>query len=242
MPKFPKQASRGRKAERWSPVHTPSPPVPPRIDPTSIRLHRPALRTPRQSLLVDSIRQNDLTYAIGPAGTGKTFLAAHCALESLKDGEVKRIVLSRPAVEAGEKLGFLPGDLDMKLDPFMRPLIEAIITLIGKADYEALRARDYIEVIPFAYIRGLNFKDTFLLLDECQNATPTQLKTALTRIGEGSTCVVALDPQQIDLDDPTQSAAYDLKRFEGVPGIGMVQFETSDVIRSRIVKTILQCY
>jgi phosphate starvation-inducible PhoH-like protein len=242
MPRFSKQKSYHK------PVHDPAyAPVPeavqvPKINPRSLTVKRVHPKNERQGQLLESIDENDLTFVIGPAGTGKTFTVVHAALMALRDDVVQRIIISRPAVTAGEDLGFLPGSVGEKMDPYLKPMLDAFRSLIGPQALQALRDNYYIEILPFAFMRGMNLSNAFVFLDEFQNATADQMKTALTRIGEGSVCVVAADPEQIDLEDKSLSSIHDMHRFRNVKGIGFTEFLPQDVLRSRIVRTVLGCY
>lgn len=198
----------------------------------------------KQTAALESIRVNDCTFLIGPAGTAKTFLAARYALEGLASGEFDHILIARPAVEAGDSIGYLPGKLLDKMMPFVRPVIDNL----GKSSHESrqlikgLLELEFIEVMSFTYLRGNSFDRTLMILDEIQNATPEQLKLGLTRAGEGSKIVVTGDPYQIDLDPDIPSAVEDLDRFRNQPGIGFLEFGMAEVVRSRMTKTILNAY
>ncbi|MDO9631702.1 MAG: PhoH family protein [Humidesulfovibrio sp.] len=190
-----------------------------------------------------SIRENDLVFAIGPAGTGKTYLAVALAVSALMKREVKRIILARPAVEAGEKLGFLPGDLAEKVNPYLRPLYDALHDMLDFARVQDMLATGVIEVAPLAFMRGRTLNDAFVILDEAQNTTPEQMKMFLTRLGFGSRCVVTGDVTQIDLPSHTRSGLVEARGIlAGVKGIGFVQFHEEDVIRHPLVGRIVQAY
>jgi phosphate starvation-inducible protein PhoH and related proteins len=200
-------------------------------------------KTAGQKSLVSAIEANSLTFAIGPAGTGKTFLAIVMAVRALKNREVSRLVLSRPAVEAGEKLGFLPGDLKDKVDPYLRPLYDALQELLDDGTTAKYLERGTIEVAPIAYMRGRTLSDAFVILDEAQNTSPEQLKMFLTRIGAGSKMVVTGDDTQIDLPRGQRSGLLDVERlFEGVDDIGVVRLDESDVVRHPLVGRIVAAY
>src|SRR6202166_760397 len=200
-------------------------------------------KTAGQKTLVSAIETNSLTFAIGPAGTGKTFLAIVMAVRALKNREVSRLVLSRPAVEAGEKLGFLPGDLKDKVDPSLRPLYDALQELLEEGTTAKYLERGTIEVAPIAYMRGRTLSDAFVILDEAQNTSPEQLKMFLTRIGAGSKMVVTGDDTQIDLPRGQRSGLLDVERlFEGVDDIGVVRLDESDVVRHPLVGRIVAAY
>ena len=196
-----------------------------------------------QKRYVDAIRDNTLVFGIGPAGTGKTYLAMACAIESLMSGLVKRIVLSRPAVEAGERLGFLPGDLNAKVDPYLRPLYDALFEMLGPEETARMMERGTIEIAPLAYMRGRTLNDAFVVLDEAQNTTHEQMKMFLTRLGFNSKMIVTGDVTQVDLAEGRGSG---LKIVADVlPGIDCIAFEeltAEDVVRHRIVAAIVEAY
>ncbi len=192
---------------------------------------------------VRAIRSNKLTFAVGPAGTGKTYLAMALAVVALRNKEVERIVLTRPAVEAGEKLGFLPGDLSQKVDPYLRPLFDALYEMMGAESYQRLQERGALEVAPLAYMRGRTLSDSFIILDEAQNTTPEQMKMFLTRFGAGSRVVVTGDITQTDLPAGRQSGLKQaLEVLRDVPGIAMVTLDQSDVVRHDLVQAIVRAY
>ena len=192
---------------------------------------------------VDSIRSHDINFGIGPAGTGKTYLAVACAVEALEQERIRRILLVRPAVEAGEKLGFLPGDLTQKIDPYLRPLYDALYELLGFERVEKLIERNVIEVAPLAYMRGRTLNDSFIILDESQNTTAEQMKMFLTRIGFGSTVVVTGDVTQIDLPPRTISGLKHVVRVLGdVKGLSFTHFGPKDVVRHPLVQRIVEAY
>ena len=200
-------------------------------------------RTPGQARYVDSIRQHDLTFATGPAGCGKTFLAVATAVEALKAGHIRKIVLVRPAVEAGESLGFLPGDLRAKLNPYLRPLMDALGDMVDFDQARTLMERDVIEVIPLAYMRGRTLTDAFVILDEAQNTTVAQMKMFLTRMGERSKMVVSGDATQQDLPKGMVSGLRDaLRRLKNIDSIGVVHLQASDIVRHRLVQRIVEAY
>ena len=205
------------------------------------RLIKP--KTAGQKRYVDSIRQNLVTFGIGPAGTGKTYLAVALAAFYLKNREVERIILTRPAVEAGEKLGFLPGDLQEKIDPYLRPLYDALADMFGFDQFQKLIARNIIEVAPLAYMRGRTLEESFIILDEAQNTTREQMKMFLTRMGNHSRVVVNGDNTQIDLADRKFSGLTEAEKvLAHVPGIGMVHFTDADVVRHDMVGRIIRAY
>ena len=192
---------------------------------------------------VRAIRSNELTFAVGPAGTGKTYLAMALAVVALRNKEVERIVLTRPAVEAGEKLGFLPGDLSQKVDPYLRPLFDALYEMMGAESYQRLQERGVLEVAPLAYMRGRTLSDSFIILDEAQNTTPEQMKMFLTRFGAGSRVVVTGDITQTDLPAGRQSGLKQAREvLRDVPGIAMVTLDQSDVVRHDLVQAIVRAY
>ena len=200
-------------------------------------------RTPHQVEYIEKILASDLTFGIGPAGTGKTYLAVACAVDALERDKVKRIVLARPAVEAGERLGFLPGDLAQKGDPYLRPLYDALFDLMGFEKTGKLLERGAIELAPLAYMRGRTLNHAFIILDEAQNTTPEQMKMFLTRIGFGAKVVVNGDVTQIDLPRGHKSGLIEARRIlEGVRGIAFTQFGAQDVVRHPLVARIIDAY
>ncbi len=211
---------------------------------TTTRQGRPLrARTPRQRAFIDAIERHDLTLAIGPAGTGKTFLATIQAVRFLQEQRVERIVLTRPAVEAGERLGFLPGDLQQKVDPYLRPLYDALHTLLGSERTAALQEKGVIEVAPLAYMRGRTLADSFVILDEAQNTTPAQMRMTLTRLGENSRMVVTGDITQIDLPPGQPSGLIEAAEvLGGVEGVALCRFNDADVVRHPLVQRLVQAY
>jgi phosphate starvation-inducible PhoH-like protein len=200
-------------------------------------------RTLRQKHFIDAIERHDLTFAIGPAGTGKTFLATVQAVRLLQERRVERLVLTRPAVEAGERLGFLPGDLQQKVDPFLRPLYDALHTLLGRERAEQLQEKGVIEVAPLAYMRGRTLSDAFVILDEAQNTTSAQMRMALTRLGENSRMVVTGDITQIDLPPGQVSGLVEAEQvLAGVEGVAICRFGNVDVVRHPLVQRLVQAY
>jgi phosphate starvation-inducible PhoH-like protein len=200
-------------------------------------------RTPNQVAYLDAIRAHDISFGIGPAGTGKTYLAVACAVDALERDAVKRIVLVRPAVEAGERLGFLPGDLAQKVDPYLRPLYDALYDLMGFDKAAKLFERQTIELAPLAYMRGRTLNHSFIILDEAQNTTPEQMKMFLTRIGFGTKAVVTGDITQIDLARGQKSGLIEAERvLKGVRGIAFVRFTSADVVRHPLVQKIIDAY
>ena len=200
-------------------------------------------RTPRQHQYLQQILSHDITFGLGPAGTGKTFLAVACAVDALERAAVQRIILTRPAVEAGERLGFLPGDLTQKVDPYLRPLYDALYDLLGFDRVTKAFEKGQLEVAPLAFMRGRTLNHAFVILDEAQNTTPEQMKMFLTRIGFGSRCVVTGDTSQIDLPRGTQSGLIDAEHvLARVKGIAMTRFTSSDVVRHPLVARIVEAY
>jgi phosphate starvation-inducible PhoH-like protein len=200
-------------------------------------------RTPNQSVYLDNIANHDITFGIGPAGTGKTYLAVACAVDALERSAVQRIVLTRPAVEAGEKLGFLPGDLTQKVDPYLRPLYDALYDLMGFERVTKAFERNALEIAPLAFMRGRTLNNAFVILDEAQNTTPEQMKMFLTRIGFGSKCVVTGDVSQIDLPKGQLSGLIDAERvLRRVKGIAHTRFTSADVVRHPLVARIVDAY
>lgn len=205
------------------------------------RLIKP--KTLGQKRYVDSIRKNLVTFGIGPAGTGKTYLAVALATFYLKNREVERIILTRPAVEAGEKLGFLPGDLQEKIDPYLRPLYDALADMFGYDQFQKMIDRNIIEVAPLAYMRGRTLEESFIILDEAQNTTREQMKMFLTRMGNHSRVVVNGDATQIDLVDRRMSGLTEAEKIlKDVRGVGMVYFSDEDVVRHDMVGRIIRAY
>ncbi|HEX3062079.1 MAG TPA: PhoH family protein [Usitatibacter sp.] len=200
-------------------------------------------RTPRQAQYLQQMRSNDITFCVGPAGTGKTFLAVAAAVDALERDAVKRIILTRPAVEAGEKLGFLPGDLAQKVDPYLRPLYDALYDLMGYDQVMRSFDRGAIEIAPLAFMRGRTLNHAFIILDEAQNTTPEQMKMFLTRIGFGSKAVVTGDVTQVDLPKSQVSGLGDARSvLEGVRGIAVTEFQSDDVVRHPLVQAIVDAY
>ena len=200
-------------------------------------------KTLGQKKYVESIRTNTVTLGIGPAGTGKTYLAVAMAVQAFKAHEINRIILTRPAVEAGEKLGFLPGDLQNKVDPYLRPLYDALFDMLGAETFQKYQEKGNIEVAPLAYMRGRTLDDSFIILDEAQNTTPEQMKMFLTRLGFNSKAVITGDITQIDLPDSKKSGLIEAQRvLREVEDIAIVTFTEKDVVRHKIVQDIIKAY
>ncbi|WP_456401212.1 PhoH family protein [Persephonella sp.] len=200
-------------------------------------------KTETQIKYVETIRKNDITFGVGPAGTGKTYLAMAMAVSYLKQNRVNRIILTRPAVEAGEKLGFLPGSLTEKVDPYLRPLYDALYEMVDAGKISDMLEKNVIEIAPLAFMRGRTLNDAFIILDEAQNTTKEQMKMFLTRIGFGSKAVITGDITQIDLPKVSQSGLVEaLKVLKGIEGIGFVKFNEKDVVRHPVVQRIIKAY
>lgn len=200
-------------------------------------------KTLGQKKYVDSIKANTITFGVGPAGTGKTYLAVALAVRAFKAHEIQRIILTRPAVEAGEKLGFLPGDLQNKVDPYLRPLYDALFEMMGAENYQRNLEKGFIEVAPLAYMRGRTLDDSFIILDEAQNTTPEQMKMFLTRLGFNSKMVITGDVTQIDLPDAKRSGLVEaVKVLKNVDGIAINRFSEKDVVRHKLVQDIVKAY
>ncbi len=207
------------------------------------RRHELRARTPNQAHYLESIAGNDITFGIGPAGTGKTYLAVACAVDALERSAVQRIVLTRPAVEAGERLGFLPGDLTQKIDPYLRPLYDALYDLMGYEKVQKAFERNALEIAPLAFMRGRTLNNAFVILDEAQNTTPEQMKMFLTRIGFGARAVVTGDVSQIDLPKTQLSGLIDAERvLKRIKGIAICRFTSADVVRHPLVARIVDAY
>ncbi len=200
-------------------------------------------KTLNQQRLVDETRENDLVFALGPAGTGKTYISVALAVQALKSKAVKKIIISRPAVEAGENLGFLPGDLKEKIDPYLRPIYDALNDMIPYEKLSYYMEREIIEIAPLAYMRGRTLNNAFILLDEAQNTTPMQMKMFMTRMGPESKMIITGDPTQIDLPSNQRSGLTEAIRIlKDVKGIGFVELTEKDVVRHRLVKDIIDAY
>ena len=200
-------------------------------------------RTPGQAAYVEAIRNNELIFAIGPAGTGKTYLAVAMAVEALKSERIRKIVLVRPAVEAGESLGFLPGDLQAKINPYLRPLLDALNEMIDYDQIKRLMEKDVIEVIPLAYMRGRTLNEAFIILDEAQNTTVSQMKMFLTRMGQESKIVASGDVTQMDLPSNSRSGLTDaIHRLSKIEGVSVVKMSKADIVRHRLVQDIVRAY
>ena len=220
----------------------------PRADTRDVVLFTPTggvvkAKTPGQTRLVESARQNDIVFAVGPAGTGKTYVAVALAVSALKSRQVKRLVISRPAVEAGESLGFLPGDFRDKIDPYLRPLYDALEDMMPRDKLAASLDQNTVEIVPLAYMRGRTLSNAFVILDEAQNATTAQMKMFLTRLGPGSRCIVTGDVTQTDLPRRADSGLVQATHIlQNVDGIDFVEFNRGDVVRHRLVKDIIEAY
>ncbi len=200
-------------------------------------------RTVNQKLYVDTIRSHTMTFGVGPAGTGKTYLAMALAVAALDARQVSRIILTRPAVEAGERLGFLPGDLMAKVDPYLRPLFDALYDMMDGEQVTAHLERGVVEVAPLAFMRGRTLNDAFIILDEAQNTTKEQMRMFLTRLGMGSKVVVTGDPTQVDLPRDSLSGLVEAARIlQNVPDIGIIHFDRNDVVRHKLVQRIVEAY
>jgi len=200
-------------------------------------------KTLGQKKYVDAMRKNTITLGIGPAGTGKTFLAVAMAVRAFRAHEVNRIILTRPAVEAGEKLGFLPGDLQNKVDPYLRPLYDALFEMLGVENYHKYVERGNIEIAPLAYMRGRTLDESYIILDEAQNTTPEQMKMFLTRLGSSSKAVITGDVTQIDLPDPRRSGLVEAaKVLKYIDDIAIIRFSEKDVVRHKLVQEIIKAY
>lgn len=200
-------------------------------------------KTPNQAVYIDVVKKNDICFAIGPAGTGKTYMAVAFAVASLKQGRVQKIVLARPAVEAGESLGFLPGDFREKIDPYLRPLYDALQDMIPPEQLRGYVEKGIIEIVPLAYMRGRTLNNAFVILDEAQNSTMTQMKMFLTRLGPNSKSIITGDDTQVDLPTRTTSGLIHVQRIlRNVEGVGFVFFEKKDVVRHKLVKDIIEAY
>lgn len=201
------------------------------------------VKTVNQQKLVQSVKDNDLVFALGPAGTGKTYISVAMAVRALKNKQVKKIIITRPAVEAGENLGFLPGDLKEKIDPYLRPIYDALHDMIPFEKLGYYMEREIIEIAPLAYMRGRTLNNAFILLDEAQNTTPMQMKMFLTRMGPNSKMIVTGDTSQIDLPSNQRSGLKEAVRIlNQTPGIGFVELNERDVVRHRLVKSIIEAY
>lgn len=200
-------------------------------------------RSENQKNYIEAVFANDLVISAGPAGTGKTFLACACALRALELGMVQRIVVTRPIVEAGEKLGFLPGDIEEKVDPYLRPIYDAFYSMLGTEKFNALKYNNRLEIVPLAYMRGRTLEQAFIILDEAQNTLPAQMKMFLTRMGVGSKMIINGDLSQIDLPNKKESGLlHALAVLNKVPGVAAVQFTGEDVVRHPLVKNIIAAY
>lgn len=242
----PLPARRGKAAAAKAAAEAPSESqdaLPPDSPVLKTRKHDLRGRTPHQSQYLNAILEHDITFGVGPAGTGKTYLAVACAVDALERDAVQRIVLTRPAVEAGERLGFLPGDLAQKVDPYLRPLYDALYDLLGFDRTQKLFEKQAIEIAPLAYMRGRTLNHAFIILDEAQNTTPEQMKMFLTRIGFGSKAVITGDVTQVDLHHGQKSGLVDaLSVLHDVRGIAFSRFTSADVVRHPLVARIVDAY
>ncbi len=215
------------------------------VPPVMIRTRKKTIvpRSTTQIRYMEALVRNDIIFALGPAGTGKTYLAVAQAVSQLITGSVDRLILSRPAVEAGERLGFLPGDMKEKVDPYLRPLYDALYDTLPAEQVERRISSGEIEIAPIAFMRGRTLAESFIILDEAQNTTPNQMKMFLTRFGMNSRMVICGDPRQVDLPDPSKSGLADaVSRLEGVEGVAVVRFNAADVVRHPIVGRIVEAY
>lgn len=200
-------------------------------------------KTPTQKIYAESVSKNDICFAIGPAGTGKTYLAVAFAVSALKKGIVQKIVLARPAVEAGESLGFLPGDLKEKIDPYLRPLLDALQEMLPPDQLRSYLEKEVIEIVPLAYMRGRTLNHAYVILDEAQNATAVQMKMFLTRLGPNSKAIITGDVTQIDLPSSTYSGLIQVQQIlQNVDGVEFIYFNKQDVVRHKLVKDIINAY
>jgi len=200
-------------------------------------------RSPNQAAYLKALEERDLVFALGPAGTGKTYLAVAAAVSFMRQRRIERIILSRPAVEAGERLGFLPGDLKEKVDPYLRPLYDALQDMLPEGKLQTRIEQGMIEIAPLAFMRGRTLSHAFIILDEAQNTTPSQMKMFLTRLGEGSRMVVTGDPTQIDLPSGAPSGLADaVAKLQGIGEVATVRFDRSDVVRHPLVTKIVEAY
>jgi phosphate starvation-inducible PhoH-like protein len=200
-------------------------------------------RTANQKIYLDAIRDHDLVFGLGPAGTGKTYLAVAAAVHMLRTENARKVILVRPAVEAGERLGFLPGDLQQKVNPYLRPLLDALNDMVDFATIKRFMMNDVVEVIPLAYMRGRTLNQSIIILDEAQNTTRGQMQMFLTRMGNGSKMIITGDPSQIDLPDPRESGLLDAaRRLARVPGVSFIHMGQEDIVRHPLVQRIVEAY
>ena len=232
-----------RTTSRSTPRRTSAAPPLSRMATRSLKPRPAEPRSQNQRDYVDLMSNRDLVFGLGVAGTGKTFLAVAAAVSALRTGEVQRLIITRPVVEAGERLGFLPGDLQDKLDPYMRPIYDALHSLLDAEDVARLEENNVIEIAPLAYMRGRTLADAFVILDEGQNATVNQMKMFLTRLGERSKMVITGDPTQTDLTGPLRSGLLDaVARLRGFQGVGVAEFDKRDIVRHPLVESIVRAY
>ncbi len=242
MQKKQRPAKKSAQKPNRKPQGTHAPAAVPHPAPKPVRF-KLSPRNAMQAAYLDSIDRNDVVFGLGPAGTGKTFLAAAAAVEAYQAGEVERIILVRPAVEAGEKLGFLPGDLKEKVDPYMRPFYDALYEMLGKIKVEAMIEEETIEIAPLAFMRGRTLKGAFVIMDEAQNTTVTQMHMLLTRLGPGSKAVITGDASQCDLPSASKCGlTHAVRLLRRVEGIDVVEFQEEDVVRHKLVQRIVRAY
>lgn len=243
MTYHPKSARRPARDESWFGKPASKPEVPTgRINLTKLQRRPFKARSINQQEIFETLGQHDLTFLVGPAGTGKTLLAAAQAIEDMASGRATKLILTRAAVEAGDSIGFLPGDVSAKMSLYCQPVLDALGLFLGKGCVQTMLDQGIIEMIPLTYLRGKSVPDAVIIVDEFQNATPHQGKLCLTRAGENTRVLITCDPGQIDLPDDVPSAADDIEIFRGLPGIAIVEFTAVDVVRSKLCSTVLLAY